>query len=207
MGGVAENVCGWHGGSRELVDEDGLDLALDEMREHHPEKPGLDIAQWLEGVLAKDSSWVDVWTEWTGEECDEEDWSGVLNEVDCAPGDLWAKILDVDGGGGGDTLGVKEESSAVLDDGLVLWVDDGESVVIAGFGGASKDLLGILNGGDGSDLNGGWEVADWLFASYRRELAIRILDAEICHFHMRLSLRSSSSKVSRSSAQYQNKGL
>lgn len=44
MGGIAENVCSWHGGSRELVDEDGLDLALDEVREHHPEEPGLNIA-------------------------------------------------------------------------------------------------------------------------------------------------------------------
>lgn len=145
-------------------------------------------------MLAKNGGWVDVWTEWTREERDKEDWSGVLDKVDCAPGDLWAEILDVDGGGGGDTLGVEEESSAVLDDGLILWVDNGEAVVVAGLGGASEDLLGLLNGGGGGDLNGRWEVADWLLASYSQELAIAVFDAEICHFHMRPNLRTSSSE-------------
>lgn len=90
MCGVAEDVCGWHGGGGELVHEDGLELALEEVQEHHPDGHDLDIAKWSGDVLSEEGGWVDVWAERSSEERDQEEWSGILDEVDCAPGDLWS---------------------------------------------------------------------------------------------------------------------
>ncbi len=143
---VAENVGSWHCGSRELVDEDGLQLALDEVQEHHPDAHDLNIAQRLLWC-AEDGRWVDVWAERTGEESDQEEWAGVLDEVNGAPGDLWPEILNVNGGLGGDTSLGCEKRRAVLDNGLGLWVDNGEAVVVAGACGLSQELLGLLDSG------------------------------------------------------------
>lgn len=117
-------------------------------------------------MLAEQRSWVDVWTEWPGEERDEKKWAGVLDEVDCAPGDLWTKVFDVNAGGGRNALGGEEEGCAVFDNGLGLWIDDGKTVVVACASGAGEELLGFFNGGGGGDVEGGWKVADWLLARW-----------------------------------------
>ena len=146
------------------MDEDGLQLALDEVKEDHPCGVGLSIAQWVCLMLAKNGGWVDVWSQWPSEERNEEEWAGVLNEVDGAPGDLWTEVLDVDARCGGNALGGEEQGGAVLDDGLGLWVHDRQAVVVAGLGGARQELLGFFDGGIAGDVEGGWEVADGLLA-------------------------------------------
>ena len=161
---VAEDVSSWHSSSGELVYKDSLQLALDEVQKHHPDGHDLDIRQWLSGVLAEESGWVDVWSQWSGEKRNQEEWSSILDKVDCAPGYLWTKVFDVDGVGRSNALSAEQLSGAVLDNGLCGWVDDGKAMVVAGFSGAGEELLGLIDGGGGGDLEGRWEVADWLFA-------------------------------------------
>lgn len=88
MGRVADDVEGGHGGGGELVDEEGLELALGEVEEEEGEGELLDLGEWAGGVRAEEGGGVDVGTERVGEEEGEEDGSRVLDEVDGAPGDL-----------------------------------------------------------------------------------------------------------------------
>lgn len=92
VGGVADDVEGGHGGGGELVHEDGLELALDEVHEQHPEGQGLDARERARRVRAEEGGGVDVGAQGVGEEEGEEEGPGVFDEVDGAPGDLGAWV-------------------------------------------------------------------------------------------------------------------
>lgn len=144
--------------------EDGFELALEEVQQHHPNGHDLHITEWSGGVLSEEGGWVDVWSQWSGEKRYEEEWPGILDEVDCAPGDLWTEILDVDGRGRSDALVCEKLGSTVLDNGFCGWIHDGEAVVVAHPGGAREELLDLVNGGGGGNFKDGWEVADGFLA-------------------------------------------
>jgi hypothetical protein len=72
------------------VQEDGFELALDEMREDEPEGDGLHGREGRGGVGTEDGGGVDECAEGVGEEEGEEDGAGVFDDVDGAPGDLGA---------------------------------------------------------------------------------------------------------------------
>lgn len=83
VGGVLEDVQERHGGEREAVDEEGLELALDEVQHDHPERQGLQGRR----ALVEGRQGVDVRAEVVEERVDEER-AEVLDDEDGTPGDL-----------------------------------------------------------------------------------------------------------------------
>lgn len=75
------------------------------------------------------------------------------------------KILNQDLVGGHDGLFGADLSSAVLQGLLGLRVEEADAVVVANAGLAGDNLLDILDGGGGGDLNGLGELLDGLLGS------------------------------------------
>lgn len=83
VGGVFEDVGVRHGGEGEAVDEDGFQLALEEVQRDHPEGEGLEGR----GALVEGGEGVDVRAEVVEDGVDEEG-AEVFDYEDGAPGDL-----------------------------------------------------------------------------------------------------------------------
>ena len=83
VSGVLEDVEERHGGQREAVDEESLELALDKVQHDHPKGQGLQGR----GAIVEGGQRVDVRAEVVEERVDEER-AEVLDDEDGTPGDL-----------------------------------------------------------------------------------------------------------------------
>lgn len=90
-GRVAEDVGGGHGVGRELVDEEGLVLALEEMEVEEGKEEPLDLGHGRLGLVlvGPRAEAVNVWAK-QGDEDVEENGAEVFDHEDGAPGDLGA---------------------------------------------------------------------------------------------------------------------
>lgn len=117
-------------------------------------------------MLPEDGGGVDVRTQRVRDQVGEQQRPGVLDEVDGAPGDLGAEVLDVDCAGGLHARDGREVEGPVFEDAFGGGVDDGDAVVVAGAGAARDDALGFVDGGGGADFDGGGEIADGFLARW-----------------------------------------
>jgi hypothetical protein len=183
VGRVLEDVAGGHGGGGELVDEEGLDLALEEVAGEEGEAEPLGLGHGLVAVGVEEGA--------QGEDGEvQDDGAGVLDDEDGAPGDLGAwreevSLADMEGlirrtsrtqildeelaggnnGGLGANLGL-----AVLQGLLGLGVEDSDAVVVANASLARNEDLDLLNGGLGRDIERGRELLDGLLGRWRKSM-------------------------------------
>ena len=181
---VLEDVGPGHGAGRELVHEERLELALDEVRHDHAEREPLRLGQ-LRGRVGED-----VGAGGDDGRVDEEG-AEVLDDEDGPPGDLVAcismlasdtkhqisntppsrmprrrtQVLDEDLASRNDALRINDASLAVLQRFLGGWVVDTDPVVVAEARGLGDDLLDILDGQVIRDLDQLREVPDRLLGS------------------------------------------
>lgn len=171
---VAEDVDPGHRGGGELVDEKGLEFALEEVQLEHGEDDPLGLGE-LEGLRG---TGVDVGSEGTGEEGVDEDGTEVFDEEHIAPCDLVActtmyqrqlgrgvkasrtEILNRNLASSYHSRDIRNTSLTVLQSLPGLEIEETNAVVIAQPDGLCDQNLDILNGGIWGDRDLGGELLD-----------------------------------------------
>jgi hypothetical protein len=165
------------------VDEEGLNLALEEVAGEEGEAEPLSLGHGLVAIGVEEGA--------QGEDGKvQDDGAGILDDEDGAPGDLGAwreevslagmdgfirrtsrtQIFDEELAGGNDGSLGANLGLAVLQGLLSLGVEDSDAVVVANASLARNEDLDLLNGGLGRDIERGRELLDGLLGRWRKSM-------------------------------------